>query len=54
MIPSALFPIALVLGTLKLCGTIALSWWWIALIWPIAPTVIVLLATGTVVALDAR
>lgn len=33
-----LFVIALVLSVLKLLGYVAMSWFWIAFVWPIMPT----------------
>lgn len=50
MIP---FLIALALGILKLTGFVALSWWWIALIWPIAPISLALLFGTTWLGLAA-
>lgn len=40
-----LFVIAVVLGVLKLTGHVTMSWWWIALIWPLGG-LIVLAAIG--------
>lgn len=35
-----LFVIALVLSVLKVLGYVALSWFWIAFLWPIFPLVV--------------
>lgn len=36
------FIVALVVGILKVTGYVSMSWWWVALIWPIGPFVLVL------------